>query len=78
MWEKKNGNNHTQVEELVDVLDGNLEVEAGLSMLVSDKKALGGNKSKTSLSNKKYKANCLPKNRIYLEIFPTYIYFFNA
>ena len=48
-------------------------VEAGLSMLVSGKKALGGDKSQNSLPNKKFKARCLPKNRIYLDSCYTYI-----
>ena len=29
-WVKKNGNNHTQVGEVVDVLDVDLEVKSGL------------------------------------------------
>ena len=43
-WENKNGHNHTQVGEVVDVLDVDLEGGAGLSMFLAGKKALGGNK----------------------------------
>ena len=46
-------------------------------MLVSDKKSLGDKRSQTSLTNKKSKTGCLPKNRIYLNSFSTYISFFN-
>ena len=63
---------------MVDVIDADLEVEAGLSMLVVGKKSLGGEKSKKSLPNNKFKAKCLPKNHINLERCSTYISFFNA
>ena len=54
-------------------MDADLGVEAGLSMLVSGKKSLGGDKSQNSLPNNKSKARCLPKNRIYLDSCYTYI-----
>ena len=59
------------------MLDADLEVKSGLSMLVSVKKVSGGEKLQTSLPNNKYKANCLPKNHIYLDSCSTYISFFN-
>ena len=46
-------------------------------MLVAGKKALGDEISKTSLPNKKSQTNFLPKNRIYLDSFSTYISFYN-
>ena len=36
-WVNKNGNNHTLVGEVVDVLDVDLEVEASLSMIIAGK-----------------------------------------
>ena len=62
---------------MVDVLDADLDVEAGLSMLVAGKNTLGVDKSQTYLPNKKYKVNCLPKNRIYLDSCYIYISFVN-
>ena len=76
-WSNKNGNNHNQVGEVVNVMDADLEMEAGLSILVPGKNAFGDNRSQTSLPNKKYKANYLTKNQICLDNCSTYISFFN-
>ena len=43
-WAKKNGHNNTQVVELVNVLDADLEMESCLSMLVPGKNAFGDNR----------------------------------
>ena len=45
-------------------------------MIVAGKKALGGEKSQTYFPNNKYKTDCLPKNRIHLYSYSTYISFF--
>ena len=73
MWEKKNGNNHTQVLEVVNVLDAYFDTESDLSMLVPGKKDVGDDISQTSHPKKKSKTNYLPKNGIYIDSCSAYI-----
>ena len=69
-WSNKNGNNHNQVGEVVNVMDADLEMEAGLSMLVADKNSLGDKISQTSLPNNKSKTTVSPRTGYILTSVP--------